>query len=313
MVKTVSSPAARIEPVTGHYMHVPIQGESHRVYWEEAGRGIPLLCLHTAGTDSRQWRGLLNDDAVLARYRVIAFDLPWHGKSSPPEGFQNRLYQLTEASYLAAIMAVVEGLALDRPVVLGCSIGGRVVLQLLLEHADAFRAAIGLQTSRSSPGKLRAATHETQYLDRPDVNGPDATAAWLSGIMSPHSPAADRWETLWHYMQGGPGVFYGDTHFYREGGNVALEDLARIDAARTPLYLLTGEYDYSASPEMTREVAERIPGARFAPMADLGHFPMSENYPLLRTHLLPVLEEIAAASGESTSARALSSTRSPAA
>ena len=51
---------------------------------EEAGSGIALLCLHTAGSDGRQFRGLMNDEALTAQFRVIAFDLPWHGKSSPP-------------------------------------------------------------------------------------------------------------------------------------------------------------------------------------------------------------------------------------
>lgn len=303
--------AGQIEPISGHYIQLDIEGVAHRVYWEEAGAGIPLLCLHTAGADGRQFRGLLNDEAVTARYRVIAFDLPWHGKSSPPAGFQNQRYQLTEAGYLAAILAVARALGLQRPAVLGCSIGGRIVLQLLLKHAEAVGEAIGLQTSRHSPGKLRAATHETQFLDRTDVDGPRASAAWLSGIMSPHSPPADRWETLWHYMQGGPGVFYGDTHFYREGGDVALDDLSRIDTTKNPLYLLTGEYDYAASPEMTREVAARIPGAHFQAMRDLGHFPMSENYPLLREYLLPVLDEIHHARAKRKPAPGTSSIPSP--
>ena len=58
----------------------------HRVYFEEAGPsdGIPLLCLHTAGSDGRQYRGLLNDPRITKNYRVIVFDMPWHGKSSPP-------------------------------------------------------------------------------------------------------------------------------------------------------------------------------------------------------------------------------------
>ena len=61
-------------------------GRPHRLYIEEAGQGIPLLCLHTAGSDGRQYRGLLNDKRITDNYRVIVFDMPWHGKSSPPEG-----------------------------------------------------------------------------------------------------------------------------------------------------------------------------------------------------------------------------------
>ena len=57
----------RVEPITGKYLHVELLGKPHRVYVEEAGPadGIPLLCLHTAGADSRQWRHLLNDPDVV--------------------------------------------------------------------------------------------------------------------------------------------------------------------------------------------------------------------------------------------------------
>ncbi len=77
---------ATIEPIIGRYIHLDIVGQPHRLYWEEAGQGTPLLCLHTAGSDGRQYRALLNDPEILANYRVIVFDMPWHGKSSPPDG-----------------------------------------------------------------------------------------------------------------------------------------------------------------------------------------------------------------------------------
>ena len=74
------------EPVTGRYLHLELLGKAHRLYVEEAGQGIPLLCLHTAGSDARQYRAVLNDARVTKNFRVIAFDMPWHGKSSPPAG-----------------------------------------------------------------------------------------------------------------------------------------------------------------------------------------------------------------------------------
>ena len=79
-------PQATIEPIVGRYMRVTFQDRPHRIYFEEAGQGIPLVCLHTAGADGRQYRHLMNDGEVTARYRVIAFDMPWHGKSLPPPG-----------------------------------------------------------------------------------------------------------------------------------------------------------------------------------------------------------------------------------
>lgn len=283
---------APIEAIVGRYIHLEIGGVRHRVYFEEAGFGIPLLCLHTAGADGRQYRGFLNDSEVTKRFRVVVFDLPWHGKSSPPENFQDQQYRLTPQGYMAAVMAVVEGLGLDRPVVMGCSIGARGVLYLLMNHAEKFRAGIALQASRSVGGVLGKYQRELEYLARADVNGGEAAAAVVSGNMAPQSPSADRWETLWHYMQGGPGVFHGDIHFYRDSGNISAEDLARIDTVRTPLYLLNGEYDYSATPAHGEEVARMVPGSKLQIMKGIGHFPPSENYPVLREYLLPVLSQI---------------------
>jgi pimeloyl-ACP methyl ester carboxylesterase len=84
-----------IEPITGRYAHIDIMGETYRIYFEEAGEGTPLICLHTAGAHSSQFRHLMCDEAITSRYRVIAFDLPWHGKSNPPVGWQDMEYKLT--------------------------------------------------------------------------------------------------------------------------------------------------------------------------------------------------------------------------
>jgi pimeloyl-ACP methyl ester carboxylesterase len=276
----------QVEPITGRYMHVSIGGKAHRIYFEEAGEGIPLLCLHTAGADSRQYRALFNDPGILENFRLIAFDLPWHGKSSPPAGWQNSEYKLTSQAYVDAIMAVVDGLGLSRPAVIGCSIGGRVVLHLALEHAKRFRALIGLES-----GAHAAAYYDLGWLHRPDVHGGEMCGAIVSGLIAPTAPEADRWETIWHYMQGGPGVFKGDLHYYTSDGDVRAR-VAEIDTRACPLYFLTGEYDYSCTPDDTRELARQIKGAEVTVMKGLGHFPVSEDPPRFMAYLRPVLQRI---------------------
>ena len=103
----------------------------------------------------------------------------------------------------------------------------------------------------------------------------------------------DRWETLWHYMQAGPGVFKGDLHFYKAEGDLR-ERVQDIDTRQCPLHLLTGEFDYSCTPEDSRRLAERIPGAELTLMKGLGHFSMSEAPDAFIAHLLPVLDRIMA-------------------
>ncbi|WP_420391773.1 alpha/beta fold hydrolase [Acuticoccus sp.] len=278
---------ASVEPIVGRYVRCDIEGRPHRVYFEEAGEGIPLLCLHTAGSDGRQYRALLNDEAVTKDFRVVAYDMPWHGKSSPPAGWQDETYQLTSAAYVRQVLAIVDALELDRPVVMGCSIGGRVVLHLAHEHPERFRALIGLQSSAHVDRY-----YDTSWLGRPDVGG-ETYAGCVSGLVAPTSPPEHGWETLWHYMQGGPGVFGGDLHFYNLDGDIRPR-IDEIDPARCPIFLLTGEYDFSCTPDATRDVARRIGDVEPVIMKDMGHFPMSENPAAFRTHLLPVLDRILA-------------------
>jgi pimeloyl-ACP methyl ester carboxylesterase len=275
-----------IEPITGRYAHMTLDGRAHRIYFEEAGAGIPLLCLHTAGSDARQYRAVLNDAAIRENYRVVAFDMPWHGKSSPPAGWQRDDYRLTTDSYTEMVMTVARELGLERPVVMGCSIGGRVVLNLALKHPRELRALIGLQSAA-----YVERYYDAGWLDHPEVHGGRACGALAYGLMSPLSPEAHKWETVWHYMQGGPGVFTGDLFFYRVEGDIRGR-IAAIDTQLCPLYLLTGEYDYSASPRDTRAAAEKIAGAKVTIMKGLGHFPMSENPEAFLSYLRPVLEEI---------------------
>src|SRR5512134_1285096 len=109
---------ADIEPIVGRYLRLAIGGRPHRLYFEEAGQGIPLVCLHTAGADGRQYRHLLNDEAVTRHFRVLVFDMPWHGKSLPPAGWEAEEYRLTTNGYVDIIRSFCRALALDRPVVL---------------------------------------------------------------------------------------------------------------------------------------------------------------------------------------------------
>ena len=285
---------AMLESVRGGYVRFDLDGRDYRIYFEEAGQGIPLLCLHTAGADTRQFRGLFNDPRITERFRVIAFDLPWHGKSSPPSGWQGEAWRLTSTLYCDMILGFMRALALEKPVVMGCSIGGRVCLNLALDHAARFLAIVGLQSAASTPRY-----YDPAWLEHPEVNGPVAGAATVMGLMCPDSPEAERWETLWHYMQGGPGVFAGDLYFYQVEGDFR-DRVRRIDTTVTPLYMLTGEYDYSCSPQDTQETAAQIPGAKVRIMPGLGHFPMSENPQAFIEQLLPVLDEIEAAGRDAT-------------
>ena len=278
---------AKFEPITGKYVYVEVEGIEYRVYFEENGKGIPLVCQHTAGSDGRQWRHLLNDEEVTSLYRVIAVDLPYHGKSNPPESVKwwQQEYKLRRRFFTNFHVEFNHALGLDRPVYIGFSMGGHLAVDLAIEKPEEYRAIIGGEACISSP-------HSTEpYWDHPRIDNTFRYAAMI-GMTAPGSPEKYVRETAFEYSQSAPQVFKGDLFYYFEDHNVA--DTAKlIDTSKVSLYLITGEYDPSPQPEETEVLAKEVKGSKFVAMKKLGHFGMSENYQLLRQYLLPILKEIA--------------------
>ena len=56
--------------------------------------------------------------------------MPWHSKSNPPENFHTTEYKLTVDAYKNVVTSFISALDLDKPVVMGCSMGGRIVCHL---------------------------------------------------------------------------------------------------------------------------------------------------------------------------------------
>ena len=174
-----------IEPIIGRYLNLDVDGASYRIYFEESGQGIPLLCLHTAGADSRQYRHLMTAEAITERYRVLAFDMPYHGRSNPPDRWWLEKYELKTAFYLSFIRAVWMALGLERPVVLGCSMGGAIVLKLAADHQRELRGIIGLETSAFAPGRFN------NFLHHPAIHGGELAATYTYGLNAPQSPESN--------------------------------------------------------------------------------------------------------------------------
>ena len=277
-----------IENITGRYLTASIDGTMQRIYFEEAGEGPAILCLHTAGADTRQWRFLMNDTDVTMRHRVIAFDMPWHGKSLPPEGFETEEYLLTTDRYIATVRAVAKELDLERPILAGCSMGGRIALQLAALHADDFAGFIAIEASDFQP-----AWYDIDWFHRPDAHGGEMGAALVSANIAPQAPNAERWNTQWMFMQSGPGVFRGDLSFYTQDDSL-IDRLQNIDTTKTPVHIMCGEYDLTCTPEDALRTASAIEGATVTIMKDLGHFPMSEHPVAFKPYFMEALSKVAA-------------------
>ena len=274
--------AGDIEPITGRYAAIEIEGRTHRIYFEQAGAGRDLLFLHTAGADTRQFHRLMNDPALLAEWRMTAFDLPWHGKSLPPDAGVPGEWRLDTDRYVACINAVIGALGLARPVLMGSSMGGQICLEMAHRHGDALGGVIACEACDRITGRAVPFAKDAHY------NQSLLVPEWIYGLMSPTTARTRATEIWWAYSQGGYGAFFGDIEFYAHDWD-ARERVQTIDARRCPVIMLTGEYDYSCTPQASRDTAAKIPGAEFRMMKGLGHFPMTENPEAFLEFLRPAL------------------------
>lgn len=209
-----------LEMIEGRYLSVTLSGlGSTWLYEESAGaRHLPvMLLLHTAGADSRQWHGLMTDERLLSDWRMLAFDMPLHGRSNPPLHWSGAPWQLDTRLYLETIDAYLDAAEIGRALIVGCSMGAAAGLAYLAERPGRTHGAILLEAP------FRSAGRRSPFLDHPAVHAGRMSAAWVQALLSPLGPIARRKRATWIYGPGGPGVYEGDLGFYSD----------EFDAART--------------------------------------------------------------------------------
>jgi pimeloyl-ACP methyl ester carboxylesterase len=253
----------------GSYVRVDVPGYGQcDLFVERTGHGQPVLGLATAGSDSRQFHGLATHTDITEEIELIAIDLPWHGKSDPAWGRRSTSYELTSELYTGVVVAALEALDLENPILLGSSMAGASVVEVVAARPDLVRGAVACLVGPRVAGRRTAALRSSV------VNQTLHVPEWTYGLMAPSSPFRDR--VWWGYSQGGFGAYDGDIAYYT--GHWDIDHVReRLSEASPHIALLSGAYDTSVPPAATRELHGLIPNSSFELMPELGHFPHAEN------------------------------------
>lgn len=291
------------DDAVGRYAYVRNGAREARIFYEEAGHGdVPLLFYPTAGADSRQWRHLLSYPDLRARFRMIAMDPPGHGKSLMPldESWWESTYSATRDDLMGWACGMVEALGLDRPIFMGCSVGGQLALSLAAYRPAAFRAFVSLNGWLRSPPSMLAYDN---WPYRDPAMPLDYLIGRIIGTTSPIAPEARRQETAWIYASNAKGAYAGDNDYFMTAHDLSA-DGHLIDTARTPLFVLAGEYDRTSLSDEDGAVAvpRYVKGAQYRLLKDLGHFAPSDDPELLCERLVPIMDEVLAACAAATAA-----------
>jgi len=239
--------------------------------WDCAGSGEPLLLLHGIGSTHDDFVALR--PRLDARFRVLAPDLPGHGRST------TLARRPTIAAVADAVTSDLDELGVDRVHVLGNSIGARVALELAVRGRARSVVAIspsGLNNAgeRLHQGRLMATNRLALRALRPLIPAAARTiigrSALLAGLRSmPWRSTEIEARALRE------GFAEADGYWQMLWWGILADVPTGLDRIDCPVVLAQGTADLVAVGQTPRYLA-MISGARFVPLYGAGHAPQSD-------------------------------------
>ena len=254
-----------------------------RLHYVERGASTDpaIVLVHGFGGWAFSFRKVL-DPLAAQGHRVIAIDLLGFGLSDKPLDAD---YSLTAEATL--LLAALDSLHVDRPVLLGHSYGGGVVAAAALAQPSRVRAVILANSLTLKYGRFTIASSLVRkILDWP-VIGPltlalaaprdDYFAETLrEGYAAPHLVNA---ETIrgFLYPYHLPGARQALVSLVQTGGAGVSSPPVFPARLRVPVLVLWGQKDPWFTAGRGYQLAARIPGALYAAVHHAGHFPLEED------------------------------------
>jgi pimeloyl-ACP methyl ester carboxylesterase len=266
-----------------------------RVHFVEAGNGPALILIHGLAGSTFSFRYLIPE--LAQHFRVIALDLRGFGFSERARGDHSL------AGQTLLVAEVMSALGVERAHVLGHSMGAGVAQRLAIQHRERVDRLI-LVDSATAAAAHRFRGGPLLPLLMPVIalftvqSRRSIRRALHSAVHDPSYVTSE--------------VEDGYTRPFRVKGNT--RSMAAIVAHRQtdqpvdtraiaqPTLVLWGEHDRWLSSEGGRELAESIPGARFATIRSAGHLPLEEQPELSMRQIMSFLEETLSAPAEASTA-----------
>jgi 3-oxoadipate enol-lactonase len=241
----------------------PIKTRDGRFSYEAAGDPAlpPLVFLHGIGGAARAWRGQL--DFFKGRYRTIAWDMPGYGGSAP-------LPTVSIAALASALQDFLQQVGATKPIIVGHSIGGMIVQQLLAKSPRIARAIVLAQTSPAfgkPDGDWQKAFIDARLgpLDRGETLA--SLAPSLVKELVGDDPDVSGMDLARDCMAAVPDATYRATMLALMGFDLrrALKSIA------VPTLVLSGSKDDNAPAPMMAKMAGYIPFAKYVELEGVGH------------------------------------------
>lgn len=239
------------------------------ISYEGSGSGPLVVMVMGTGSPGRVWKAHQQPVLVKAGYRVVTFDNRGIAPTSEcADGF-------SLDDMVADTAALIEHVGGGPAFVIGTSLGARITQELALARPDLVRAAVMVATyGRTTPLQQAISAGERALYDQGITLPPEYEAAITAHLnLSVHTLDDDRAARDWLDVIGfSPQSVTPGVRAQLELHNGETDRLAAYRGITRPSMVIGFADDRTLPVKLAREVAEAIPGARYAEVARAGHF-----------------------------------------
>ena len=251
------------------------------IYYEIAGEGEPtVILIHGGLLDCHMWDGQF--ELLAKSHRVLRYDADAHGQSTlPPDAYWDHM----------SLRELMDMLGIDRAILVGLSLGGRIAIDLALEDPDRVEAIVAVSSGLSGYRfqsefflEQRDAMIQSWRAGEFDAVVEHFQRSWTDG---PHREASDVDPEVREKVRA---MARNGLEHAMEGRLIDPPAVDRLDELQLPMLVVVGELDMPGIHDIADKIVAANPNAELVPIPDVAHMVNMEAPEQFNELLLEYLE-----------------------